>query len=198
MENNLSAFLKLISNSRAALALIAMLAVACNRAEFLPRVEQDFDSRIDFGKSQIQVTSPVPADGISASTIVLFLLNKDGQPIVGLQPQIMASGTGNIYVPCTISDATGKSTCSLISTVAGDKEVWPVGGQHVAVDIVFTRPPPSKTLFGVVAGGTLQTLPTGHKIVAASGIVETEIQVKDLNGIKRLRSSQLGTIITEP
>jgi hypothetical protein len=70
--------------------------------------------------SGITSTSPIVADGTSASIITISLRNAANNPVTGFAPTFTATDTGatNGYGPCTPSDANGIATCSLTSTTA--------------------------------------------------------------------------------
>lgn len=61
------------------------------------------------------------ADGVSTSTVTIFLGNRDGDPVIGETPTFSASGSGNIYGPCSPTNAQGLSQCTLASTVGEPK-----------------------------------------------------------------------------
>ncbi len=73
------------------------------------------------GNSSISGTSPVAADGVAASTISITLADASGNPVSGVTPTFVATGSNNTLGPCSATDAGGASTCSLKSTTAETK-----------------------------------------------------------------------------
>lgn len=75
---------------------------------------------ISVAKSTITGSGPVIADGASQSTVSITLLSANDIPIVGVTPTFSATNTGskNLYGPCSSTDSTGVSTCTLRSTAA--------------------------------------------------------------------------------
>ena len=73
--------------------------------------------------SSIIGTSPVAADGVTASTITISLKDVNNNPSSGYTPSFTATNTGgsNTYGACSPSDLTGISTCTLRSTTPETK-----------------------------------------------------------------------------
>ncbi|HTL11139.1 MAG TPA: Ig-like domain-containing protein, partial [Bdellovibrionota bacterium] len=75
------------------------------------------------GNSDITGTSPVFANGISASTITISLADANGNRASGITPVFSASGSNNTVGACSASDSLGISTCTLQSTTAEVKSL---------------------------------------------------------------------------
>ncbi|MHC4646009.1 MAG: Ig-like domain-containing protein [Planctomycetota bacterium] len=75
--------------------------------------------------STVEATSPVPANGANYSMITITVVDANGDPIDGVPPgeiTVEATGTGNTIVgPMNATDAEGKTTAELTSTVAETK-----------------------------------------------------------------------------
>src|SRR5262249_30588500 len=122
-------------------------------------------------------TSPVTADGQAASTITILLKDANGNPVSGQTVTFSATDTGstNVYVACTPTDAAGASTCGLKSTKAETKTLQLLS-------------PVSKTGGTVtfVAGAASATTSsiTGSSPVTADGVAASAITIviKDADG----------------
>ena len=112
-------------------------------------------------------TSPVVADGSSTSTITVTLKDANNNLIAGTTPTFSATDTGfgNAYNACSISNASGVSTCTMTSTYSEVKTlhlltpVNVVGGAVTFTSGVATN----TTIVGsgpVVANGTSTSLIT--------------------------------------
>lgn len=74
--------------------------------------------------SSISATSPVPADGLTTSLVVVTLRDRFGNPVPGRVVTILASGSGNILTqPATPSTNEGRVSGTLASTKAGEKTI---------------------------------------------------------------------------
>lgn len=111
------------------LACLAMLSLtACGAKKAAPKAS-GIAAKVDSATSTITATTSILADGIATSKITILLLDSAGKPVAGVTPQFSVSGTGNTQSPCSLSDATGTSTCSFVTVIAESKAVaivWPV------------------------------------------------------------------------
>ncbi len=73
--------------------------------------------------STIAGTSPVVADNVALSTITVTIKDQFNNPISGSTPTFSATNTGatNTQTACSLTNATGVSTCTLKSTKAETK-----------------------------------------------------------------------------
>ena len=121
------------------------------------------------GNSTITGTTNIPANGVASSTISIVLKNNLDQPIVGIVPTFTASGSNNIYSPCTASNNTGLSTCTLKSTTAETKSLTlSIASPATTItggDVTFVSPEPSS------ANSTI----TGTGPVLANGVSTSTI-----------------------
>lgn len=79
--------------------------------------------QVDAANSEIIATDSITADGVSVSDISITLKDKLGGAVTGVVPQFTASGSSNTKGPCTASDASGVSLCTLRSTKAERKTI---------------------------------------------------------------------------
>jgi hypothetical protein len=78
----------------------------------------------DLALSRIAASSPVPADGYSTSHVVATIIDSYGRLISGAKVKIVATGDGaKLVQPDSLTDANGKVTAELSSTVVGEKAV---------------------------------------------------------------------------
>ncbi len=68
--------------------------------------------------SSISGSGSVVANGVNTSTISILLRDSNNNPIIGTTPTFSATGSGNSYVDCSLTDSTGLAICSMSSTVA--------------------------------------------------------------------------------
>lgn len=120
------------------------------------------------GNSNITGSSPVLADGMADSTVTISLRDANNNPVAGITPNFDATGTGNTYDSCSISDAGGISICTMQSTTAEIKNlritspVTKTGGS-----VTFTAGAP------VVATSTI----TGTGPVVADGVATSTVTI---------------------
>ena len=93
--------------------------------------------------STISGTGPVLANGASTSTVTINLKDGSNNPVSGVTPTFSATDTGinNSYTTCSVSDASGISTCTLASNTAETKTLsitTPV--VKTGSTVVFTTP----------------------------------------------------------
>ncbi len=146
----------------------------------------------DAVRSSVSGTTPVLADGIEASHVVVILHDAEDRPVPGFTPTITLSGGANVIEPCTVGDGAGRSECEARSTRAETKTVsiaTPVqvlgniieftGGS--VVSIAFTRQPvvsqvgavfdvgPQVTLYDVQGNVIDEPLDVALTVVGAGG-----------------------------
>lgn len=71
----------------------------------------------------IEASGPHLANGSDQSTISVTILDAFANPISGSTPAVSVSGSSNILTACTVSNASGLSTCKFKSTKAEEKTV---------------------------------------------------------------------------
>ena len=121
-------------------------------------------------------SSPVEPDGINFSTITITLKDLYNNVTAGYTPTFAATGSNNTYGVCSISNASGVSTCTLKSTTAETKilsltsPVAKVGGA-----VVFAP--------GAVSAGNSTITGTGS--VVANGVASSTVTItlKDANNV---------------
>jgi hypothetical protein len=118
----------------------------------------------------ITVTSPGVADGVTPVTVTITL-RFNGAPLAGLTPTYSVTGSGNILGACSVTNASGVSTCSLRSTGAGTKTVAltnpPVNS---TATVVFNPAAPPVAGFAITSGGGITRDPGGTSMVSHSSI----------------------------
>lgn len=179
--------------------LLASFQVACGRAEFdgQMRTLPTDAPHVDVSRSTFKVVGPHLADGLSESWADFTMRDQFGKPIAGLNLELHVGGDGNVVKPCTQTNASGVGSCRFRSSNPGEKNVALVGAVEMNDVVTFAAPKSLGVLFGFVASADDQTLPSGHRIVSASGIVEGPIRVADNNQYKALTSSHLSTIFPQ-
>ncbi len=79
----------------------------------------------------------LPADAVAQATLVATVRDAGGGPVAGAAVAFAATGTGNALVPAeAITDASGRATAALGSTVAEVKSVRAIAGSGAASDPV--------------------------------------------------------------
>lgn len=122
-------------------------------------------------------TGPVTADGVSTSTITITLADAANNPVIGTVPTFSATDTGggNAYSVCSSSDASGISTCTLISTKA-ELKTLSLTSPIIKADgtVQFDPGSPDAT----------QSTITGSSPVVADGVATSTvtITIKDAQG----------------
>lgn len=71
--------------------------------------------------SLISGTTSIVADGVATSTVSVTLKDAGGNPAPGFTPTFSATGTNNTLGTCSVTNASGVSTCTLSSTKAESK-----------------------------------------------------------------------------
>lgn len=151
------------------LQLTSPVAVTGNVVTFIPTAAVDINSTITG-------TTSVVADGAATSTVTITLKDFFNNPVSGQTPTFFAtdSGTSNNYGICSVTNASGISTCSL-SSLAAETKTLSIGTPVVKADgsVVFTAGA------AVAANSTI----TGTTSVLANGVATSTITItlKDLN-----------------
>ena len=90
----------------------------------------------------------IPADGTTAATITVALMDANFNPVTGQTVTLSVSGTGNTVSTPAVTDANGRTTATLTSTASGTKTVTAsVGTTTIAQQPTVT-----------FAGGTVNAL----------------------------------------
>ncbi|MBL8843042.1 MAG: VCBS repeat-containing protein [Planctomycetes bacterium] len=94
------------------------------------------------------------ADGSDSATIVVTVLDVDGDPVEGIEVQVSAAGGGTtITQPTDPTDAAGEATATITATTVGAKTLTitldPLGDAVVCDDHPIVRFGPQATLQGV-------------------------------------------------
>lgn len=131
---------------KAALIVGAVAALsACGPTKSATRREKPVPTT---ATSEISATGPVVANGSATSTIQIIIRDQNGAGMKGLTPEISASGSGNTYQACTVTDDSGQSTCAMSSTVAETKSISVTSPVAIAgASVVFVAGPATKLGF---------------------------------------------------
>lgn len=103
--------------------LIFPLLQACTAKKGAVPALSGAAATVDASQSTLEASSDIVADNVAISEIKVILKNKSGDPVEGVPPIVVSSGSGNTISACTVSDENGLSTCSLKSTVAEEKRI---------------------------------------------------------------------------
>jgi hypothetical protein len=78
-------------------------------------------------ESTVSATTPIPANGVSYSEVIITVLDPNSEPIQGIPPSaidVNCTGSGNFIVgPDTLTDENGQTTVCITSNVAETKTV---------------------------------------------------------------------------
>lgn len=122
--------------------------------------------------STISATSNITADGVSLSVVTITLLDLKHRPVVGITPTVDVTGSNNTIGTCSVTNASGVSTCNLSSTKAETKTVALTSPVSVTGNsVVFVAGPPASI---AVIGGASQSEYRGTTLPTAF-----EVEVKD-------------------
>lgn len=183
------------------LAFASCALMACHNSAFdsaMSVVEPIMDPHMPSAeKTEISISDDNFADGVTPALVQVKLKSGMGAPVVGANIGIEVSGTNNVVVPCTSSDQQGLSKCWVYTTKAEIKRIRITGAINKTADLSFQPPLPLRNNFAFVSAATDQKLPSGHRIISTAGIVEAPTRLKDVNGVVRVRTSVLGSIINE-
>lgn len=190
----------------AVLVVVAMASVqvACSRSSFdagmatEPKTAVPDSTSISGSKSTISVSTDQVADGSSPAEVTLTLRTYGNEPVVGVQMGLEVSGSNNVIIPCSTSDDQGQSRCRIYSTTAETKTVKAVGEITLQANTRFTEAMASSSAFQIVSSsGDDEVQPSGPRLVATAGIVESDAQLRDQFGNVRVYSSILGSVLGE-
>lgn len=118
---------------------------------------KDIDVVNDFSATQISVTSPGIADGITPVTITIVVRNK-GVFVVNYIPTYHVTGSGNTALPCTATNSSGVSICLLRSTVSETKTITLLNPAVNATETVVFNPfVPAESIRALSSGGGITT-----------------------------------------
>lgn len=182
---------------------VASIQVACSRSSFDAGMAKDPkvvpDSRaISSSKSTISVTTDQYADGSSPAEVTITLRTGESEPVVGLQMALEVTGSNNVVTTCSLSDEHGVSRCRIYSTTAETKTVKAVGEIVLVSNTRFLDQLPSSSAFQVVSSaGDDEVSPSGPRLVATAGIIESDAQLRDSSGNVIVYSSILGSVLGE-
>lgn len=127
--------------------------------------------------SSISGTSNIIANGAATSAITIYIKDLFSNGVSGITPTFSATDTGatNVYGGCSITDATGLSTCTLMSTKAETKALqltFPFA--KVGNSPIFTN--------GPLATLTFVTQPTATTFTDIALDTQPVVEAMDANG----------------
>jgi hypothetical protein len=126
----------------------------------------------------------------SSSTVTITIRDPLNNPIVGIVPIFSASGTGNTVGACSASNASGISTCTLSSTVAGVKNL------AITSPAALTSETTTATFTAGAVSLSQSTVTLSAASVASGGTVVATLTALDAYG--NPVSSGLGAVVFTP
>ena len=185
-----------IANRFSLIAVLGLTIAACGRSSFLNGQPTAPRSTTPSQKvSNVQISQNNVADGVTAAEVTVTLKNDQGEPIVNAPMILTVSGSDNVVVPCTNTDANGISRCRVYSTRAETKTFTFTGSMSIVKDVDFFTTRPQRAAFSFVGSAAVDVLPSGHKIISSSGLVEGPVTMRDSNGVVRVYTSIHGAIL---
>lgn len=105
------------------------------------------------GLSSISATDTI-ADGSSTSSVSISLKDTGNNPVFGATPTFLAtdSNASNLYGPCSSSDASGNSTCTMTSTKAEVKTFSITSPTSLSDGNATFSPGPVSTITSSISG----------------------------------------------
>lgn len=150
----------------------------------------------DFLKSEIITNGTGVADGVSAFTVLVRLMNSDGSIVSGFRPTYsITSGSGVITAPCSVSDNTGTAVCLLKANTPGAKRIL-VDNLPLKLekDLSFIAPLLSgKSIVGAAPGSQQHATGGGYKMQSTVGAPVIGSTVSG-SGVWKMTSSVQGVI----
>lgn len=118
--------------------------------------------------SNITGTSPVVANGSASSTVTITLRDASNNPVPGQTPTFSASGTDNTTSACSVTTASGESTCTL-SSIKAEVKTLSIATPFVKADgtVTFTADTAS------IANSSI----TGTSPVVADGVATSTVTI---------------------
>jgi hypothetical protein len=147
------------------LICVTAFQVACSRSI----------SAISMEYSTITIASDQVADGATPADITLSLRNAMNDPLPGIVMALEVTGSGNVLNSCTTSDSNGRARCRFYSTTAELKRIRVVGSVTMLAETMFVEPPAASSSFGIITSYGDETIVGGQRLVAMSGVVESDI-----------------------
>ncbi len=175
----------------------SLVLTACGQASFDPFRPMATDMSPSPSMSSMEISPDNIADGITPATVTIKIQTSNGQPLAGTKMNLEVTGSNNVIVPCTATDANGIARCRIYSTKSESKTARAVGPIHLTAETMFKAPRPSRSAVAFVSAGSVETLPTGQKIKVTAGIMESDSATRDVNGTLRVHSSILGSIVSD-
>lgn len=180
----------------AATLLLSLLLIGCGRSSFLngqPAAPKNTTPSLKV--SDVQISQGNVADGVTPAEVTVTLKNDQGEPIVGAPMTLTVSGSDNVVVPCTNTDVHGIARCRVYSTKAETKTFTFNGSMFAVKDVDFFTQRPQRAAFSFVGSAAVDQLPSGHKIISSSGLVEGPVTMRDSNGVIRVYTSIHGAML---
>lgn len=172
------------------LVVCAISVVGCSRSSF--NVQKPFDSLSGIPSektSTISVSENNVADGITAAVVSVNIKDVNGLPVKEFSIHFSVTGSQNVILPCSKTDASGVSRCLVYSTQSEMKLIKVVSPVSFTVETMFHPPRPDRSGASIVSAGSSETLISGHKIVTTAGISESVNRLTDSSGVQRVQTS---------
>lgn len=174
------------------ICLLTLVTISCGNHTGHSEAELSSSVGPDISLSQITISSPNIADGVTPTEIKLHLMNAKGKAVVGLKPLLTASGHHNVIVPCTVSDDQGYSVCKLYSSSAEHKSVKLWAGFEKTWDLEFFEPVISQFYGEIVASSIKTELNSGDMAMLSSGHITDLPDIQDSTHNSLLQTSLIG------
>ncbi|KYG65533.1 hypothetical protein AZI86_00185 [Bdellovibrio bacteriovorus] len=184
------------------MTLVTLSILGCSNSSFdafiAPEVPETINAEAPSADmTEINISNDNVADGITPALVNLRIRSATGNPVEGVTMGISVSGPDNVVVPCTTSNKQGQSRCMIYTTRAGLKSLKLTGAFSLVSSVMFIAPKPLRSNFAFVSTAVDMRLPSGRRVIATSGITESDFIQKDSQGTLRLRSSVLSSIIND-
>jgi adhesin/invasin len=120
--------------------------------------------------STITASGPIKADGVESLAVTITLKDASNNAVAGMSPTFSATDTGltNSYEPCSISNASGVSICSMTSTKAESKTL------EIKTPIIKSG---GVVIFNAGPASVLNTTIVGTSPVSADGSSTSSISI---------------------
>lgn len=179
--------------------LLTPLLVNCGKSSFQYEMASPAP---DIGPSKATSTMTISnnniADGSTPAIVTFTIKDSSGSPISGVVMNLTIGGSQNTVMPCSPSNSQGLSQCVVYSTMSETKSFVGWGALTFDSENVWFAPvEPLRSAFSIVSAGSVETLPSGHVIIASAGILESDVLQKDSSNTMRVYSSILGSIVGE-
>lgn len=177
-------------------AIMAAASSACGTSSFDPPAPpteevEDVSEKL----SRMTATESI-ADGMTPSIVTLYIMSNKQRGLSGRQFQLKVSGSGNVIMPCTLTDDQGVAKCKIYSTKAEVKRVTAWELIVLEGNVEFTTTGGKHNSAAIVPSGKYDIVSSKPRAVSSLGLIETPAQMRDGAGKVRVHSSLHGSILS--